>query len=249
MLWSLCAKSRATAVAVCGGIATAQRLQSGSMQAEAAQAPRPPPQQPQQPQPEQLEYASTCVLPTTWQRCRLLRVLPYNHDTSVFEFEVPGGSGSLQLPTCACLLLKAPGCEHAWNGGGDAVRPYTPISPEGMQGKFQLLIKRYREWGTPPDARFQQGYAIRNSYRPAGAVSNHLFELVPGEGFAEFCHKKPNVKIQYPFKGVKRVTMVAVGVGIAPMVQVSGGARPPLFSVRLHMSRLRPLRATNERSP
>jgi NAD(P)H-flavin reductase len=166
-----------------------------------------------------LQFASACVLPTTWTKCKLLSVTPYNHDTSVFEFAVPfGGVGSLKLPTCACLLLKAPGCEHPWKGGGDAIRPYTPISPESRRGSFQLLIKRYQEWGGPrPTAA--QGYALHNSYRPAGAVSNHLFDLVPGEASVEFCHKPGNVKLQYPFRGVKKVTMVAVGVGIAPMVQ------------------------------
>lgn len=53
----------------------------------------------------------------------------------------------------------------------------------------------------------------------AGAVSNYLFELVPGVDSAKFAHRKANVKIQYPFKGVKKITMIAVGAGIAPMVQ------------------------------
>ena len=35
-----------------------------------------------------LQYASSCVLPTTWTKCKLLRVTPYNHDTSIFDFEV-----------------------------------------------------------------------------------------------------------------------------------------------------------------
>ena len=146
---------------------------------------------------------------------------PYNHDTSIFEFAVPNGYAADQplcLPTCACLLLKAPGCEHPWNGGGDAIRPYTPISKEDMKGKFQLLIKRYREWGQAP-TKGQSGRALYESYRPAGAVSNYLYSLEPGKGSALFAHREKNVKIQYPFHGVKKITMVAVGVGIAPMIQ------------------------------
>jgi hypothetical protein len=137
-------------------------------------------------------FASSCVIPTTWTPCKLLAVTPYNHDTSIFEFEVPG---SLGLPTCGCLLLKAPGKEHAWiPGNGDAVRPYTPVSPESMQGKFQLLIKRYREWGGPPPTE-KDGWALHHSYKPAGAVSNYLHELVPGKDSVQFSHRRENIKV------------------------------------------------------
>mmetsp|Transcript_33501 Transcript_33501/g.68504 ORF Transcript_33501/g.68504 Transcript_33501/m.68504 type:complete len:366 (-) Transcript_33501:98-1195(-) len=168
------------------------------------------------PRPANPSFASTCVLPTSWTPCKLLAVTPYNHDTSIFEFEV---SGRLRLPTCGCLLLKAPGKEHPWvRGDGDAVRPYTPISPEAMDGKFQLLIKRYREWGGPRPGE-KEGWAIHQSYKPPGAVSNYLHELVPGKDSVLFSHRSENIKLQYPFLGVRRITMVAVGVGIAPMIQ------------------------------
>ena len=80
-------------------------------------------------------YASKCALPTEWTALELLRVEPYNHDTSIFEFALPPGRTTLDLPTCACLLMLAPGCEH---GGGDAVRAYTPISPPDMPDRFQV---------------------------------------------------------------------------------------------------------------
>ena len=44
---------------------------------------------------------------------------------------------ALNLPTCACLLLRVPGTPD------DAVRPYTPISEEARLGSFDLLVKRY----------------------------------------------------------------------------------------------------------
>ena len=44
---------------------------------------------------------------------------------------------ALNLPTCACLLLRVPGTPD------DAVRPYTPISEEARRGSFDLLVKRY----------------------------------------------------------------------------------------------------------
>ena len=91
---------------------------------------------------------------------------PYNEDTSIFEFGLEEGQ-VLGLPVCGCLLMIAPGKEH---GGGDAVRPYTPISPAWMKGKFQVIIKRNQSWGDP---------AWPHSFKPAGAVSTHLHGKAP----------------------------------------------------------------------
>ena len=132
-----------------------------------------------------------------------------NHDTNIYEFGLPEGAKTLGLPVCACLLLCAPGAEHEAKGGGDAVRPYTPVSPSEMEGKFQLLIKVYRSWGNPHFA---------HSYRPAGAVSNYIDNLKIGDK-AKFKHISFNVKVPYPFTGIKSITMLAVGAGIAPMIQ------------------------------
>ena len=162
-------------------------------------------------------YASSCALPCDrWTPLPLKRVTPYNHDTSVFEFGLPPGAARLDLPVCGCLLLLAPGREH---GGGDAVRPYTPVRES--DGGFELLVKRYAEWGEPPADGALTGRAatLRRSYRPAGAVSNYVHELRPGEDVAYFKHIHANVKIPYPFRGATRVNLIAVGAGIAPMVQ------------------------------
>ena len=97
----------------------------------------------------------------------------------------------------------APGQEHSSKGGGDAIRPYTPVSPTEMKGKFQLLVKVYQEWGDPQHA---------HSYKPAGAVSNFINGLALGET-VQFKHIEKNIKIQYPFTGVNTITMLAVGAG------------------------------------
>jgi cytochrome-b5 reductase len=100
----------------------------------------------------------------------------------------------------------APGVEH---GGGDAVRPYTPVSSNDMVGKFQLVVKVYREWGRPQHPE---------TYKPPGAVSNYINSLDIGQTVA-FKHIIFNVKYPYPFTGVNTITMLCVGSGIAPMVQ------------------------------
>ena len=162
-------------------------------------------------------FASSCILPENfWTKIKLLKITTYNHDTSIFTFHLPDNQ-SLGLPTCACLLLKAPGAEH---GGGDAIRPYTPVSRSGVEkGYFKLLVKQYKQWGKVGD----------NNYRPAGAVSSYLFGLDTKTGpEVDFKHIKFNVKLPYQydfasgvfgFEGCNTITMIAVGVGIAPMIQ------------------------------
>ena len=88
-----------------------------------------------------LLYASSCAIPNTFVPLALVNRFPVNHDTHIFEFAVPEGSESLNLPVCACLLLCVPGREHESKGGGDAVRPYTPVSPNEMKGVRNNIIK------------------------------------------------------------------------------------------------------------
>jgi hypothetical protein len=60
-------------------------------------------------------------------------------------------------------------------------------------------------------------YAFRRSYRPEGAVSTFVHNREVGDA-VEFKHVAENVKVPYPFDAT-RVNMIAVGAGIAPMVQ------------------------------
>lgn len=78
-----------------------------------------------------------------------------------------------------------------------------------MLGKFQLLIKKYPAWGDP---------SYVNNYKPPGKMSNYVHNLKVGD-HVRFKHIPFNVKKQYPFTGVRTITMLAVGVGIAPMLQ------------------------------
>jgi hypothetical protein len=129
-----------------------------------------------------LEYASSCVIPTTWIDLPLLAITPYNHDTSIFSFGLPPGHDTLGLPTCACLLMMAPGADH---NGGDAIRPYTPISSSSVKGRFDLLIKRYDQWGEkcmPGTIWATFSYNDKpHSYKPKGAMSNYMFERQIGQ--------------------------------------------------------------------
>ena len=85
------------------------------------------------------EYASSCVIPNRWIDLKLLSKRTYNDNTSIFEFALPPGESVLNLPVLGHLIVKAPGKEH---DGGDAIRPYTSISPFDKRGSFEILVKR-----------------------------------------------------------------------------------------------------------
>jgi len=81
--------------------------------------------------------------------------------------------------------------------GKDAIKPYNPISSNRDTGTFDLLIKVY----------------------PEGTASKWAGALKPGD-MVGFKQVKPNIKpFLYPFPSVERITMLAGGTGIAPMIQ------------------------------
>ena len=150
-----------------------------------------------------LEYASSCWLPTTWVSLPLLGKEACSSDTSIFTFGIPDDGTRpphLNLPTCACILLRAPGCGRLDGGGkddwsgSDAVRPYTPFLEE--EGQFKLLVKRYT----------------------GGAVSPWLHRLAPG-AHVQFKHIPFNIKVQYPFEGRASFSLICAGTGITPIYQ------------------------------
>lgn len=66
----------------------------------------------------ELEYASSCYLPTSWTELALIEKRDINHDSTVYAFELPEGQ-SLNLPVCACILLRAAGRGRKKDGGKD----------------------------------------------------------------------------------------------------------------------------------
>jgi hypothetical protein len=174
-------------------------------------------------------FISTCTIPSSWTELSLLSITPYNHDTSIFRFTLPPRAQRLNLPIGGFVLVLAPGREH---DGSDAVRPYTSVSDDEIQNNpattkeefipsFNILCKRYDQWGIPENSHNNFLFTKTNhSYRPPGAVSNYLHSLQVGEK-VKFKHNSHCLgKIPYPFPGVKKLMMIAVGAGIAPMIQI-----------------------------
>jgi len=133
-----------------------------------------------------------CFLGEEWSSLPLKSVSTVNHDSKLFEFALPTDTTPLNLPVCACLLLKAPGIGE---GGEDVVRPYTPVSDDLRTGSFDLLVKVYEN----------------------GNASQFLNNLSVGSR-VEFKHIPFNVKEQYPF-AKESLVMLCGGTGITPMYQ------------------------------
>jgi cytochrome-b5 reductase len=169
---------------------------------------------------EDKTYKSTCTIPNTWTDLELLEIRPYNDDTSIFRFRLPENELFLHLPIGSFLLVKAPDCEH---GGGDAIRPYTSISIDNGDGCFEIICKRYKEWGVKEDELKSSSTFLfiktDHSYRPAGAVSNYIHNLKVGQKL-QFKHTSScRGKLSFPFDScVDTLIMLAVGIGVAPMI-------------------------------
>jgi len=178
------------------------------------------------------EFVSTCSIPTRWTPLTLIGVTPYNEDTSLFCFSLvrptetatPATRLRLDLPTGSCMLIRAPNCEHL-PMGGDAIRPYTSISSEEeirKTGSFTILVKRYDSWGQreTPQTHFLFT-KTDHTWRPAGAVSNFIHRLNVGDTL-EFKHTSECIgRFPNPIpKSATNWTLIAVGVGIAPMINI-----------------------------
>ena len=177
------------------------------------------------------EHASTCAISTRWTPLTLVSVTPYNHDTSLFCFSLslllsrhPSEAAGLDLPVGACMLIRAPNCEHL-PMGGDAIRPYTTISSEEeirATGCMSIMVKRYDEWGKreTPSTHFLFT-KTDHTFRPAGAVSNYIHRLKVGDTL-EFKHTRECVgrfPSPVPLENIFW-SLIAVGVGIAPMINI-----------------------------
>jgi cytochrome-b5 reductase len=94
--------------------------------------------------------ATTSALdPERFLDLKLKAIEPYNHNTSCFVFELPGGPNAAALsPITSLVVVRA--SEGASGApldkkGNLAVRPYTPISRPEHEGEIVLLIKKYEK--------------------------------------------------------------------------------------------------------
>jgi cytochrome-b5 reductase len=126
---------------------------------------------------------------------KLKKVVPYNHNTAKFVFELPDNEASL-LPVASCVVIKSSDPEALKDTKGKSIiRPYTPISPSDQEGELTLLIKRYEN----------------------GNASKYIFTLSPGDTLS---FKGPIPKWPYQKNEFEQVALIGGGSGITPLYQL-----------------------------
>lgn len=107
---------------------------------------------------------------------------PSVYFSSIFRFKLLDSTRHLDLPIGSFFLIRAPQCDH---DGDDAVRPYTSItdySNDDNRGYFDLLCKRYDQWGVKESIQTHFLFTKTNhSFKPPGAASNYVHRLQPGD--------------------------------------------------------------------
>lgn len=141
---------------------------------------------------------ASALSPKEWRNLKLKQVIPYNHNTSTFIFELPKGTDS-GLHVASCLITKSVAREGptACNDdkGKPVIRPYTPITPPKQKDTLHLMVKNYVE----------------------GKMTNHIFSLKPGD---QLSMKGPFPKWLYKPNEFKTIGMIAGGSGITPHWQI-----------------------------
>ncbi|SPQ92978.1 NADH-cytochrome b5 reductase [Plasmodiophora brassicae] len=97
--------------------------------------------------------SSASLSPSEFRPFKLAQVLPVNHDTNIYRFNLEKSNTPLNLPVASFILLRTN------VNGKDVVRPYTPISTNRTHGHFDLMIKSY----------------------PEGKISKHVSTMKPHE--------------------------------------------------------------------
>jgi len=156
----------------------------------------------------------TLVEPNTKYALKLIEKENLSHDTRRFRFELPSSEHVLGLPTGQHIYLTAR------IDGQLIVRPYTPTSSDEDHGFMDLVVKVYFKNVHPkfPDggkmSQYLENMKIGDTIDVRGP-SGHL--VYNGNG--EFAIRKD--KKSEPKKlSVKRISMIAGGTGITPMLQL-----------------------------
>jgi len=156
----------------------------------------------------------TLLDPNTKYALPLIEKEDVSHDTRRFRFGLPSEKHVLGLPTGQHIYLTAR------VNGQLVVRPYTPTSSDEDQGFVDLVVKVYFKDVHP---KFPDG----------GKMSQYLNDMKIGDtidvrgpsgllvynGDGEFAIRKDK-KSEPKMSSYKKVSMIAGGTGITPMLQL-----------------------------
>lgn len=133
--------------------------------------------------------------PEEFRPLKLKEVKPYNHDSSLYVFELPDNKKS-GVFVASSIAVRGAGDEPKDENGKPVIRPYTPVCPPETRGELDLLIKHY----------------------PEGKMTQYLKTLKPGD---ELRVKGPNPKFAYKPNQFKEIGLIAGGSGVTPIWQLA----------------------------
>ncbi|PPQ77949.1 hypothetical protein CVT25_015424 [Psilocybe cyanescens] len=145
--------------------------------------------------------------PQVYTDLKLKKIIPYNHNTSKFIFELLEGQASL-IPVASCVAVRASNPDHLKDDKGEPFfRPFTPISPPDAVGELVLLVKRYEAGNV----------SKYNSNTTSAVFINTEIPVQEGDTLA---FKGPYLKFAYETNQFDEVAFIGGGTGIAPFYQV-----------------------------
>jgi len=156
----------------------------------------------------------TLLDPNTKYALKLIEREEVSHDTRRFRFGLPSSKHVLGLPTGQHIYLS---CRI---NGQLVVRPYTPTSSDEDQGFVDLVIKVYFKDVHPkfPEggkmSQYLNDMKIGDSIDVRGPSGNLIYN-----GKGDFAIRKDK-KSEAVVKNYKKVSMIAGGTGITPMLQL-----------------------------
>lgn len=156
--------------------------------------------------------APVSLNPKKWVPLQVDAKVPLSHDTILLRLKLDSAKHQCGLPVGYHVYLR--GEKNGEPGAKKVMRAYTPSSLNGTLGFVEFVIKVY----FPNDHK---------DYPEGGALTRYLNEVNVGD-FVDA--KGPAGEIKYDGRGalwvhgrkkkVQRITMLAGGTGVAPMLQM-----------------------------
>lgn len=128
-----------------------------------------------------------------WEAFKVIDITDISHDTRIYRFALKNPTEEYHVGTTCTLQVSF----WDWNvdSNPQVWRSYTPITPVGTKGYFDLMVKLY----------------------PEGFITEKMWKLNVGD---KVKIRRQQLKLTYKANKWESINMIAGGVGITPMLQI-----------------------------